>query len=166
MGEEEEMREVLFYFFGILTVAFAIISVTSKNIVRGGISLLISFFLLGAIYFTSGAEFIGVVQVIVYGGAIVVLYLFALMTMEIRKFKSEKFKLPYIAVGGFISLALLFFILFSALEVSNLKVKELISGGHELSHPLFFKFLLPFEVVSVLLLVATIGAVSIGRREE
>jgi NADH-quinone oxidoreductase subunit J len=165
VGEEEEMRELFFYLFGILSVFFALISVTNRNIVRGGVSLLASFVSLGAVYFTLGAEFIGIVQVIVYGGAIVVLYLFALMTMDIKSFKKEVFKPFYLSVGGFISLIILSIILLSSTKFPSIEIKEKISGAHELAHLLFFKFLLPFEVVSVLLLVATVGAVAIGRRE-
>ena len=166
MGEEEEMREVFFYLFAFLSVAFAIVSVTHRNIIKGGLSLLASFVALGAVYFTAGAEFIGIVQVIVYGGAIVVLYLFALMTMDLKSFGKEPLRAVSLAAGGAISLFLLFSVLYAGYRFYGGSIPAAVSGAKELALPLFYRFLLPFEVVSVLLLVATVGAVAVGRREE
>ena len=166
MGEEEEMREVFFYLFAFLSVAFAVVSVTHRNVIKGGLSLLASFVALGAVYFTAGAEFIGIVQVIVYGGAIVVLYLFALMTMDLKSFGKEPLRTVSLAVGGAVSLFLLLSILYAGYSFYEGSVPATISGAKELALPLFYRFLLPFEVVSVLLLVATVGAVAVGRREE
>jgi len=166
VGEEEEMREVFFYLFAFLSVAFAVISVTHKNVIKGGVSLLASFVSLGAVYFTAGAEFIGIVQVIVYGGAIVVLYLFALMTMDLRSFGREPLRVISLAAGGTISLIIFLSVLYGGLKFTSGSIRTAISGAGDIALPLFYKFLLPFEVVSVLLLVATVGAVAIGRREE
>ena len=159
------MNAVFFYLFAALSVAFAVGAVTAKNVVKGSVSLLGAFVSLAAVYFSVGAEFVGIVQVIVYAGAIVVLYLFALMTIDLKKLKKEKLKLGYIAAGGALSIAVA---LLSVLWGSSLsgKVTPQVSTAKELALPLFFKFLLPFEVVSVLLLVATIGAVAVGRRED
>lgn len=160
------MREVFFYLFAFLSVAFAVISVTHKNVIKGGVSLLASFVSLGAVYFTAGAEFIGIVQVIVYGGAIVVLYLFALMTMDLKSFGKEPLRTLSVAVGGAISLILFASILYAGYKFYSSGITAGISGAEEIALPLFYRFLLPFEVVSVLLLVATVGAVAVGRREE
>ncbi|WP_457680429.1 NADH-quinone oxidoreductase subunit J family protein [Thermovibrio sp.] len=159
------MREFFLYLFGFLCVAFAFRAVLERSVIRGGVSLLASFVSLGAVYFTVGSEFIGIVQVIVYGGAIIVLYLFALMTMDLKKMRSEPLRLGFVSAGGFLSGAL-FFLIVIGLSKLSFKLPLLVSGAKELASPLFFKFLLPFEVVSILLLVATIGAVSVGRREE
>jgi len=166
VGEEEEMREVFFYLFAALSVAFAVISVTHKNVIKGGLSLLASFVALGAVYFTSGAEFIGIVQVIVYGGAIVVLYLFALMTMDLKSFGKEPIRALSLAVGGAVSLILFISVLYAGYKFYGGSLPAKISGAEEIALPLFYRFLLPFEIVSVLLLVATVGAVAVGRREE
>jgi NADH-quinone oxidoreductase subunit J len=159
------MSEVFFYLFGLLSVAFAALAVGSKNLIRGGVALLGSFVSLGGLYFTVGAEFIGIVQVIVYGGAIIVLYLFALMTMDLKKMREEPIRLTSVAAGGALSLALLGILIYGAFSFFG-SVKPAVSGAKTLALPLFYKFLLPFEVVSVLLLVATVGAVAVGRREE
>ena len=158
------MNEVFFYLFAGLSVAFAAVAVTAKNIIRGGVALLGSFVALGAVYFTAGAEFVGIVQVIVYGGAIVVLYLFALMTMDLKKMKEDPFRAGSVAIGSFLSLAVIVLLITGGLTVGG-EVEPQISGATEIAMPLFYKFLLPFEIVSVLLLVATIGAVAIGRRD-
>ncbi len=165
MGEGEEMKEFFFYLFGLLSVAFGLLAVVQRNVIKGGVALLGSFVCLGAVYFTAGAEFIGIVQVIVYGGAIIVLYLFALMTMDLEKMRGEPLRLGFISLGGFLS-AILFALIVYGLSNLEGALNPSVSGAKELALPLFYRFLLPFEVVSLLLLVATIGAVAVGRREE
>ena len=159
------MKEVFFFFFGFLSAAFAIMAVLNRNLIKGGVSLLASFVSLAGVYFSVGAEFIGIVQVIVYGGAIIVLYLFALLTMDIKSMKAEPLRLSFLFAGGFLSGALFLLILYAGLFLKG-SLSSRISTAYDLAHPLFYKFLLPFEVVSVLLLVATIGAVAVARREE
>ena len=159
------MSQVFFYLFGFLSVFFALVAVLHRNVVKGGVALLASFFSLGAVYFSVGAEFIGLVQVIVYGGAIIVLYLFALMTLDLKKMRQEPLRLAFLSLGGFSSLALFALIVYGSLGFRG-EVTVKLTGAGDIAKPLFFKFLLPFEVVSVLLLVATIGAVAVGRREE
>jgi NADH-quinone oxidoreductase subunit J len=158
------MNQVFFYLFALLSVFFALVAVLHKNVVKGGVALLASFVSLGAVYFSVGAEFIGLVQVIVYGGAIIVLYLFALMTLDLKKMKQEPLRLAFVSFGGFSSLALFVLIIYGSLSFIG-EVPAKLTGAADIAKPLFFKFLLPFEVVSVLLLVATIGAVAVGRRE-
>ncbi len=159
------MNEVFFYLFAALSVVFAVGAVTAKNVIRGGVSLLGSFVSLAAVYFSAGAEFVGIVQVIVYGGAIIVLYLFALMTIEPKNLKQERLKAGSVAVGGLLALLLLILMVYWGSSIEG-EIKPAISGAKELAAPLFFKFLLPFEAVSILLLIATVGAVAIGRREN
>ena len=159
------MNAVFFYLFAALTVAFAAVAVTARSVVRGGVALLGSSVSLGAVYFVAGAEFVGIVQVIVYGGAIIVLYLFALMTMDFSSLKSEPFRAFAVAIGGILSVAIVAFMIAGGLAISG-NVSSAISGAKDIALPMFFKFLLPFEVISVLLLIATIGAVAIGRRES
>jgi len=158
------MNEVFFYLFGALSVVLAAVSVISKNVVRGGVALLGCFVSLGALYLSVGAEFIGIVQVIVYAGAIVVLYLFALMTMDLSKMEREPFRIGSFLAGGVLSTLLAISFILAGFKLFG-EVKVQISGAKELAEPLFFKYLLPFEIVSVLLLVATIGAVAVGRRD-
>lgn len=159
------MRELVFILFSSLTVLFSLLAVLSRNVVRGGISLLLSFVSLGALYFAAGAEFVGIIQVIVYGGAIVVLYLFALLTMDFKTIKTDSVKFSYLISGSVLSVLILLVLFFGFSKMKSASFVQTVTGAKELSKPLFFKFLLPFEVVSVLLLVATIGAVAIARRE-
>lgn len=158
------MNDVFFYLFATISVVFAVIAVTAKNVVRAGVSLLGSFVALGTVYFTLGAEFVGIVQIIVYAGAILVLYLFTLMTMDLKKLKETHLRAIPVVVGSFLSLAVTVLLLAAGFTVSGI-VKPQISGAEEIAVPLFHKFILPFEVVSVLLLIATIGAVAVSRRD-
>ncbi|ADU96708.1 NADH-ubiquinone/plastoquinone oxidoreductase chain 6 [Thermovibrio ammonificans HB-1] len=159
------MAEFFYYLFGVIAVVFAAVAVTAKNVIRGGVALLGTFVALGGLYFSVGAEFIGIVQVIVYGGAIIVLYLFALMTLDLKRMEGEPVRLFSVAAGGFLSLALVAIIVYGGFSFFG-SVHPAVSTAKGLAGPLFYRFLLPFEVVSVLLLVATIGAVSVGRGKE
>ncbi len=159
------MKEVFFFFFGLLSAVFALMAVLNRNLVKGGVSLLASFVSLAGVYFTVGAEFIGIVQVIVYGGAIIVLYLFALLTVDLKSMKAEPLRLSFLFAGGVLSGALFLIILYAGFFLEG-SLSSNVSGASDLARPLFYRFLLPFEVVSVLLLVATIGAVAVARREE
>jgi NADH-quinone oxidoreductase subunit J len=156
------MGEVFFYFFSVISVVFAVIAVISRNVMRGGIALLGCFISLGAVYFTVGAEFLGIVQVIVYGGTVMVLCLFGLMMVDLTLFKSEPLRVSLVVIGGVLAVTIAFFILASGLTISG-SIKPLVSTAKNLAQPMFFKFFLPFGVVSVLLLVATVGVVAIGR---
>jgi len=160
------MNFILFWFFGLLTITFAVASIFSKNVVRGGIALLISFIALAGVYMVLKAEFVAIIQVIVYGGAILVLYLFAILMLDLKEMEKEKFKLGMVVVGIITSVAVtvLTAILGSKGIYSTGKLS--VVGAKPIGKAMFFKFLLPFEVVSVLLLVATIGAIAIGRREN
>ncbi len=160
------MNFVLFWLFGILTVVFAALSIFSKNVVRGGIALLISFIALAGVYFVLKAEFVAIIQVIVYGGAILVLYLFAILMLDLSDMEKEKFKFGMMAVGGITSVAVVFLTVLLGMKGKYATGKLLTVGAKPIGKAMFFKFLLPFEVVSVLLLVATIGAIAIGRREN
>jgi NADH-quinone oxidoreductase subunit J len=138
------MSEVFFYFFSVLSLVFGAVAVTSQNIIRGGVALLGCFVSLGAVYFTVGAEFLGIVQVIVYGGAIIVLYLFALMTMDFATLKREPFKMAVVAAGGTLALITSLLLLVGGLEISK-NAKPFVSGAKDIALPMFFKFLYPLK---------------------
>ncbi len=166
MGREEKMTFILFWTFGFLTLLFALISVLSRNVVRGGISLLLSFIALAGVYFVLRAEFVAVIQVIVYGGAILVLYLFAILMLDLKEMEREKLKAGFIATGAILSLFTVLLVAVLGSRGIYAKGKLSVVGAKVIGKLMFSKFLLPFEVVSVLLLVATIGAIAIGRREN
>jgi NADH-quinone oxidoreductase subunit J len=154
--------------------------VMRKNPVHSGVSLLMTFVSFAALYILLNAQFIAVIQITIYAGAILVLVLFVIMLLNLREpgrgfvdlaFNTRQGIAALVFVGLFIiELATLLFLRYfqpgnASGPYSNAKISA--NGSIEsLSEVLFTKYLFPFEVASVLLLVAIIGAVVLTRREK
>jgi NADH-quinone oxidoreductase subunit J len=164
-----------FYFFGIVAIASAIAFVTRKSPVAAALWLVNTMFCLAALYVLLDAHFIGAMQVLVYAGAIMVVFLFVIMLLnlgsgEIGDMRGTGWKL----FGGLVGLAILAEIFaltksktpasltlpqgFAAQQIAQSGVITPIAG------PLFNEYLLAFEVTSVLLLAAVVGAVLLGKQ--
>jgi len=171
------LETVLFYLFSGVAIISAIFVVMKKNPVVSAVSLIITFISLAGFYMLLNAHFIAAIQILVYAGAIMVLFLFVIMLMDLKieedflsRFKTQKF-------FGIVFAAILLievFIVIRGLNISSLS-KEIFTpeniieaGGNTrvIGRLLFTDFLLPFEVTSVLLLVAIIGAVILGKKEN
>jgi NADH-quinone oxidoreductase subunit J len=134
---------VHFYLFGIIAIASALLFVTRKSPVAAALWLVSTMFCLAAMYVMLDAHFIGVIQVLVYAGAIMVVFLFVIMLLNLgRPAIAERFK---IAEGQ------------AARQVAER------GAIAPIAEPLFNQYLLAFEVTSVLLLVAIVGAVVLGK---
>ncbi|HYD51459.1 MAG TPA: NADH-quinone oxidoreductase subunit J [Gemmatimonadaceae bacterium] len=165
-----------FYLFGILAVASALAFVTRKSPVSAALWLVSTMFSLAAMYVMLDAHFIGAIQVLVYAGAIMVVFLFVIMLLnlgkpaEVADARGRGWKI----VGGFVGLALLaqIFALTRAevpqrfaLPRGTLAEAARTRGAIEpIAGPLFTEYLLAFEVTSILLLAAVVGAVVVGRQ--
>ena len=154
---------VLFYVAGSLTLGGAIGVVGTRNIVHAALFLLVSMMGVAGIYVIVFAEFLALVQVLIYGGAIIIVILFALMLTRLREFhgRMENPQWPVAAVA-----AVVLFGVIAASLVSRRIPANLVAEGpsiRELGETLFTKWAIPFEIASVLLLVALIGAVVIAR---
>ncbi len=166
-----------FYLFGLIAVAAAITFVTRKSPVAAAMWLVTTMFCLAALYVMLDAQFIGVMQVLVYAGAIMVVFLFVVMLLnlghpsELSDIRGKWGRL----VAGFLGLALLAEIMAVSRKPMNLRlmVPEIpasvnatggVVGG--VSGPLFREYLLAFELTSVLLLIAIAGAVVLGRKRS
>ena len=169
------MLEVIF--FAILAagaVVTALLVILQLNPMASAIFLILTFFCLAGIYLLLSAPFLAVIQVLVYAGAIMVLFLFVIMLLNLEK--EQKF-IPRVRLqkvfGVFFGLVLLFQIgaVFHSLFLTGEKGlfppdKVAALGNTEVvARLLFTDFLLPFEITSVLLLVAIIGAVILAKRE-
>jgi NADH-quinone oxidoreductase subunit J len=157
------MSIVLFYIAGALTLAGAVGVVGTKNIVHASIFLLVSLLGVAGIYLLVFAEFLALVQILIYGGAIIIVILFALMLTRLREFhgRMENPQWPLAAVA-----ALVLFGVIAAAQVSRGIPANLVATGpdiRELGQTLFTRWAVPFEIASVLLLVALIGAIVIAR---
>jgi NADH-quinone oxidoreductase subunit J len=162
-----------FYFLAFLTIFCAILVVTSKNPVHSVLYLVLTFFGISANYiFMLDAPFVGIVNIIVYAGAIMVLFLFVIMFMNLNAegepVKSNLFKIGAAIAGGALLLIIAAVIKEANLEFVNNKMftNESIGSIKVLGRILYTEYILPFEVASVLFLVAMVGAVILGRKEE
>ncbi len=154
---------VLFYLAGALTIGGAVGVVGSRNIVHAALFLLASLMGVAGVFLLVYAEFLALVQILIYGGAIVIVVLFALMLTRLREFHGpmENKQWPVaalaaVAIFGVIAAA------FVAVGVPA-KSERIGPGVEELGKSLFTQWAIPFEVASVLLLVALIGAIVIAR---
>ena len=167
-----------FYFFGVAAIASAIAFVTRKSPVTAALWLVTTMFSLAAIYILLDAQFIGVMQVLVYAGAIMVVFLFVVMLLNLghpSEIADARGKVPVLA-AAVIGIALLAEIM----TTSRTKIEPhfAVAPGYavdqlnqygavgSIARPLFNEYLLAFELTSVLLLVAIVGAVVLGRRKD
>ena len=164
-------ESILYIAFGVVAVAGALSVLLSREVVYSALGLLANFCALGALYIMLDAEFLGIVQLIIYSGAIVVLFLFALMLIGGKKRVEGVALRPFInvaAIGlGLILLGELGYLIFSAGIAGQMgtvtpELMEETGNVQLLGMALFTKYLLPFELASVLFLVGIVGAVAMG----
>ena len=160
----------LFYFLSFLAIMFALMVVFSKNPVHSVLYLVLTFFTIAGHYVLLNAQFLAAVHVIVYAGAIMVLFLFVIMLMNLNK-ETEPQKNRWLKFAGALSGGCLLLIMVAALRNSELKgqmaqVKEGNIGLiKNLGNELFTTYVVPFEISSILFLSAMVGAVVIGKKE-
>ena len=164
------MTAVLFILFAGLAIGCAISMVAQRNPLYGAISLIGVFIALACLYVTLAAPFIAAVQVIVYAGAIMVLVVFVIMLLNVEAEDPRPLRLRSLAPIAVALAAVLFaeavFIIYfvqaspatPTRNVSDVGLTSSIGGG------LFTTYLLPFEITSILLLMAIVGAMSLARR--
>ncbi len=141
--------------------------VFSKNPIYSVLYLVITFFCVGGHYLILSAEFLFAVHIIVYAGAIMVLFLYVIMLLNLNKDtepqKEAVYKITAIISGGLLMLVFVAALKGAEAEQLQLGVNTEIGLVKNLGKMLFNEFLLPFEIVSVLLLAAMVGAVMLGK---
>lgn len=160
----------LFYFVAFLSVFFSLLVIFSRNPVHSVLYLIITFFTFTVHYIILNAQFLAVVNFIVYMGAIMVLFLFVLMLLNLNK-ETEPVKSNLLKIAGVIAgLCLLVTIAGSVRVLETSAAVTPVNPGiglvKNLGKVLFRDFLLPFEVSSILLLSAMVGAVLLAKREQ
>ena len=167
------MQLALFIIFGLLAVIFAFNLLLQKHPINSALSLIVVMMSLAVLYWSLGAEFLGAAQVIVYSGAIMVLFVFVIMLLNAGEEEQTRGS-RVAAITGFPGAAAIFCVLTfvflknkAALGMTHLAaaMSGAVSNIAEISHSLFTNLLLPFEVTSVLILVAILGAVVLARKE-
>jgi NADH-quinone oxidoreductase subunit J len=168
------MPEPLFLFFALLTLIFGIGVVVNRNPVASGLCLVVSFIGLAAIYVSLNAYFLGTIQVLVYAGAVMVLFLFIIMLLDIKAETRRKMNKTAVIGGASVTIG---FLAMLANVISNFNDadkplpaigadKANASDVTEIGNLLFTNYTLHLQIVGVLLLVATIGVVVLSRRED
>ncbi len=167
---------ILFWVFAVGAVGCAAMVVTLRNPMYGAISLLGCFLSVAALFFLRHAEFLGVVQMFVYGGGIMVLFLFVIMLVNLHRLREVRLfggQGPVVLVLAALLVGLFgFFFVGNHFAGANPDPTQLLRAGSEpignsqaVAWALYRDYLLPFEVASLFLLVAMIGAVVLGRRQ-
>ena len=161
------MTLYVFYFLSFLAVLSALMVVFSKNPIYSVLYLVITFFSVGGHYLILSAEFLFAVHIIVYAGAIMVLFLYVIMLLNLNKdtepHKETVYRIAAIISGGLLMLVLVAALKGAEAEQLQLGVNTEIGLVKNLGKMLFNEFLLPFEIVSVLLLAAMVGAVMLAK---
>ena len=163
------MPLALFWIFAALTLLFGLGVVFFRSPVSSAMSLVMSFVGLAALFVTLDAFFIAVVQVLVYAGAVMVLFLFIIMLLDLRAEARRPVKIAAWAGGGIVVAGFLFTLGRVVYGLPALWVpKPAIPAVNDVAQvglSLFKHFNLPFQIIGALLLVATIGVVVLSRRE-
>ena len=168
------MQLALFLIFGALAVAGAINFLLQRHPINSALSLVVVMLSLAVLYWSLGAEFLAAAQVIVYSGAIMVLFVFVIMLLNAGKEeRTHGSRAAYLAgVPGaaaiFCLLSFVFLTEGKTLGAAKLggHLNETLSNISDISKLLFRDLLLPFEVTSILVLVAILGAVVLARKEH
>jgi len=163
------MTEILFWFLTALTLMGALMVVFSKNPVHSVLWLILVFFAISGHYILLNAQFLAIVNLIVYAGAIMVLFLFVIMLMNLNA-ETEPQKNKWLKMAGAFAGGSLMLVMVAALKDTDIRTKTLtgeegtIGLVQELGKVLFTDYVLPFEISSVLFLSAMVGAVVIGKK--
>jgi NADH-quinone oxidoreductase subunit J len=164
---------ILFIFFTIIAAVSSVFMITRPNPIIAAIFLILNFFALAGLYLLLNAQFLSVVQVIVYAGAIMVLFLFVLMLLNTKseiELLSAKKKLKLFAAGitAFVFLQLAYLIFYTAPTGKlNPNVEMSVKAGtiEQIGTQLYINYVLPFEAAGFLLLAATIGALVLAKKK-
>lgn len=158
-----EVKEILFMLFGIFTVAMAAAVVIARNAVYSAFGLILCFFGLSALYLLWGATFISVVQILIYAGAIVVLFMFVVMLLNLGKTPLQNQNWLLLSVAG-VSVWLFSFLLLRILSLGTVTGTStaMENSMRAVSKLLFTRYLWPFEVLSVFLLVLIVAIFAIA----
>ena len=168
------MESILFNIFAVLAVLSALLVVVnplSRSPVTSAMFLVTTMISISGLFVLLNAYFLAAVQILVYAGAVMVLFLFVIMLLDVQETARRKLRIVSLVIG-FVAVGALFGVYKSSVEATYEDVEavdELVVGSTEaLARGLFSKdigFILPFEIVSILLLVAMIGAILLSKKE-
>ena len=162
------VTQILFLVLSVMALFSALMVITSKNAMHSVLWLILVFFAISGHYLLLNAQFLAIVNIIVYAGAIMVLFLYVLMLMDLKK-DSEPQKNKWLKIIGALAGGSLLLVLIAALRSTEEQMTELNTGNigliENLGKTLFTEYVVPFEISSILFLSAMIGAVVIGKKD-
>ncbi len=163
-------EQIAFYTFAGLTAAMFLITVTSKNILYAMTALAAGMIFISGFFFILNADFLGVVQIVVYAGAVMALYAFGMMFFDSAKETEEKIKNPKKVLAMSVATAVLVVIMLSA-PIAAGKPDVIMDSVQGMQNPqaigmvLFTKYLIPFELASLMLLIAMIAGIILAGKK-
>ena len=164
------ITQILFWILSVMALGSALLVVVSKNPVHSVLWLIAVFFAISGHYILLNAQFLAIVNIIVYAGAIMVLFLFVIMLMNLNT-DAEPQKSKLVQLAASVSGGALFLVLIAAFRTADMQSQNMIDGSSDiglikhLGQALFKDYVLPFEVSSILFLSAMVGAMVIGKKE-
>jgi NADH-quinone oxidoreductase subunit J len=165
------MSPVLFWTFAVIMLGFALLLIIHRNPVASALSLVVSFLGLAALFVSLDAYFIGVIQILVYAGAVMVLFLFIIMLLDLRAESRRQLNLPAL-FGGIVVIALFIKILYNvsfSFGSGRAYFPPVDLSQHadawNIGMTLFQHYNIPFQVVGALVMVASVGVVVLSKRE-
>jgi NADH-quinone oxidoreductase subunit J len=161
------MEVALFWIFAALMLGFGAAVIFLKSPVSSALSLVVSFLGLAALFLLLDAFFIGIIQVLVYAGAVMVLFLFIIMLLDLKTERARKLNIPALIGGlmvvvGFIAILVK---LLAGFDIAKPALARPVNDVASVGMLLFSDYNLPFQIIGVLLLVATVGVVLLSRKE-
>lgn len=157
-----------FFILALVAIAGGVLLLNLTKVVHMVVALVFTFLALAGLYVTLSAEFVAVVQVLVYSGAITIIMLFGIM---LTKHNDEEVRRPHSWKTIFVTLGVIGFFLVMYFSINDLSLGEQATTLHEnnvlqIGTELYSKYIIPFELTSVLLLVALIGAIILSKKDD
>ena len=174
-----DLVTLLFWIIAILVVGSALLVVSMRNIVHSALALIVVFAMAAGIYLLLNAEFIAIVQILIYAGAVTILILFAIMltrtnNLQLNSNPNNRQWWLAVIISALVGAAIIFAATVSPHAVANVGngsgqlpngVNNVVRIGQLLYSPTTYSYVLPFEIASLVLLVAIVGAIVIGRED-
>jgi len=170
---------IFFYFFSIITVGSALMVIASKNTVHAVFFLILDFISVGCLFIMIGAEFLGMIMLIVYVGAVAVLFLFVVMMLNVAEQKQSWFrglkKSTHIPIGLIVSIVILLEILVviggwkykaNFISTDSIIIDSNFSNTHQLGSVLYTDYIYLFQIAGIILLLSMIGAIILTYRKR
>jgi NADH-quinone oxidoreductase subunit J len=159
--------DILFYIFTALALICGVMVLVSRNPVNSAMFLVLTIASIAGLFVLLEAFFLAAIQILVYAGAVMVLFLFVIMLLDLKAEEHRKIKIFGLA-GGIVSVGAILAIFFKSLNgtpLSATRDEQFKAGTVELGQLLFSRYLLPFEIISVLLLVAMVGVILLSKKD-